>query len=90
MRIPSENYVLASMNAAAAATQAAVDRSTAKAVQEINQSRLLGTDRQLDFSTDPTTRRQVVSIVDTNTRQVLLQTPPEVALEIAKLLKEQQ
>lgn len=57
-------------------------RQLANAVRSINQSDLLGPGREMTLSVDPTTRRSIVQIVNTDTREVLDQMPSERVLEM--------
>jgi uncharacterized FlaG/YvyC family protein len=57
-------------------------RQLANAVQAINQSDLLGPGRELMLRIDPSTRKAVVQIVNSDTREVLDQMPSERVLEM--------
>lgn len=63
-------------------------RAGLNAATQINDSKLLGTDRELRLDLDPRSHREVLNIVNTNTGEVLLQLPPELVLQIAELLHE--
>jgi uncharacterized FlaG/YvyC family protein len=76
-------YLLALDNSAPAAQ---TKRQLATAVQAINQSDLLGPGRELMLSLDPGTRRSVVQIVNSDTREILDQVPSEQVLEMQAAL----
>jgi flagellar protein FlaG len=57
------------------------------AVNEINQSELMGEGRQLNFTRDPQTRRPIIQIVDQNTGDVIDQIPSQTVLDLAQQLK---
>lgn len=63
------------------ATQEVVDRAI-----EAVASRLQSVSRDLDFSVDPSTGREVVRLVDRSTGEVLLQIPSEQALAVSRRL----
>lgn len=57
------------------------------AVNQVNQSELMGEGRQLAFTRDPQTRRPVIQIIDQGTGEILDQIPSETVLELAQQLK---
>jgi len=54
-----------------------------RAVQSVNEARLLGQSRELTFSLDRETRRPVLKIVDKETNEVIRQIPPEYVLRLS-------
>jgi uncharacterized FlaG/YvyC family protein len=52
------------------------------AVQALNKSELLGSDRELQFARDSQTQKMVIQIVDSRSGDVLDQVPPEQVLRI--------
>jgi uncharacterized FlaG/YvyC family protein len=50
------------------------------AVQALNKSELLGSDRELQFARDSQTQKMVIQIVDSQSGDVLNQIPPEQVL----------
>ena len=75
--------------AIAAPELAAHTRVTQNAVQAVNESELLGFDRELRFTQDPKTKRAVVKVINTSTGEILLQLPDETVIRIAEALKQQ-
>lgn len=79
------------LNAGAQVTSAAptqehpaAQRELIQAVKAVNASELFGQQAELTFMFDRETRRTLARVVDRQTGQVILQTPPEYILEIAK------
>lgn len=62
-------------------------RLAADAVKSINQSNLFGYDREMRLSRDPTTRQNVVKIIDTSTGATIAQLPPESVVQMAAYLQ---
>lgn len=56
------------------------------AVNAINQSELLGFDRELKFSTDQLSRVGIVQVLSRSTGEVILQIPSELILDLAQNL----
>lgn len=61
----------------------ALNRSVSGAVQTLNSAGYVGDGREVTFSLDQATKRPVIRIVDTSTKEVLQQWPPEYALQLA-------
>ena len=61
----------------------ALTRAVAAGVQTVNESGIAGEGREVTFSVDQATHRPVVKVVDTTTKQVLQQWPPEYLLQLA-------
>jgi len=59
-------------------------RELIHAVKAVNSAELFGQQTELTFVLDRETRRTLVRVVDRETGAVILQTPPEYVLEIAK------
>jgi uncharacterized FlaG/YvyC family protein len=57
------------------------------AIQAINESELLGFDRELRFSRDPQSKLRVVDVVNRLTGEVILQLPSEFVLNFARNLQ---
>lgn len=57
------------------------------AVDAVNQSELLGFDRELRFSKDPQTRLPIVQVVNRGTGEVIVQIPSEFLLGLAEMLQ---
>jgi len=67
-----------------ASVQRDLNRSVAHAVAQLNESGYLGEGREALFSVDRSTRLPVVKVIDTDTREVINQWPPEFALRLAQ------
>jgi len=65
------------------AKERALNRSVSAAVQTVNESQYLGSDRSVTFSVDHASRLPVIKVVDTSTNQVVEQWPPEYLLQLA-------
>ena len=68
--------------------QAAYNRSVASAASAVNQSGILGENREVTFSVDQSTHIPVVRVLDTDTKEVIEQWPPEYLLQMAAQTKE--
>ncbi|MFN7994714.1 MAG: flagellar protein FlaG [Bryobacteraceae bacterium] len=62
------------------------NRHLVKTVKQINASELFGGDRELTFGRDQDTHRPVIRVVNRQTRQVMMQLPPDYVLELARSL----
>jgi uncharacterized FlaG/YvyC family protein len=62
----------------------ASQRDLIKAVKALQSADLFGDDRELTFVLDRVTHRALVRIVDSRTREVILQVPAEQVLQMAK------
>jgi uncharacterized FlaG/YvyC family protein len=56
-------------------------------VKAINASELLGQQNELTFAVDRATHRTIVRVVNKDTREVVMQIPPENVLRMAADLK---
>jgi hypothetical protein len=61
----------------------ALNRSVSAGVQAVNDAGYLGDGREVTVSVDQETKRPVIQVVDTSTKEVLQQWPPEYLLQIA-------
>jgi flagellar protein FlaG len=61
----------------------ALNRSVSAAVQTLNDAGYAGDGREVTFAVDQTTKRPVIQVVDTSTKEVLQQWPPEYLLQVA-------
>ena len=68
--------------------QAAYNRSVASAAGAVNQSGILGENREVTFSVDQSTHQPVVRVLDTNTKEVIEQWPTEYLLQMAAQTKQ--
>jgi flagellar protein FlaG len=62
-------------------------RRLIQAVKAINASELLGQQNELTFAVDRATHRTIVRVVNKDTREVVMQIPPESVLRMAADLK---
>jgi uncharacterized FlaG/YvyC family protein len=65
------------------AEQAAFNRSVASAASAVNQSGILGENREVTFAVDQSTHKPVVRVLDADTKEVIDQWPPEYLLQMA-------
>jgi uncharacterized FlaG/YvyC family protein len=63
--------------------KAAFNRSVATAANAVNQSGILGENREVTFSLDPASRQPVIRVMDIKTNEVITQWPPEYLLQMA-------
>jgi uncharacterized FlaG/YvyC family protein len=61
----------------------ALNRSVSAAVQTVNDAGYAGDGREVTFSVDQATKHPVIKVVDTLTKEVLHQWPPEYLLQLA-------
>jgi uncharacterized FlaG/YvyC family protein len=59
-------------------------QAVASAVKAINQAGIVGSDREVTYSTDSATRRLVIHVVDKASGEVIVQWPSAYALEMAQ------
>ncbi len=60
-----------------------LNRAVSAAVGKLNDSSYAGEGREVTFSLDPATKQPVVKVIDTATREVIRQLPPEYLLQVA-------
>jgi flagellar protein FlaG len=82
---PAGNVASKPVDKAAAARQAGSPDPLDEAINNINKS-LKVSGQGVEFSVDDDSKRLVVKVIDTDTREVLRQMPSKEALEIAKAL----
>jgi len=63
------------------------NRELIQSVRAVNGSELLGQNEELSFQMDSATKRLVVQVINTNTKEVISQLPPEYVLRMAQDLK---
>jgi uncharacterized FlaG/YvyC family protein len=68
-----------------ASAQRQLTRAVAHAVSQLNESGYAGDGREVLFSVDRATRLPVVKVVDTSTKEVINQWPPEYAIRLAEI-----
>lgn len=66
------------------AERAAENRTIVTAIKAINASELSGSNNEITFVIEPSTKRPVVRLVDKKTRDVIRQIPPEYMLRMAE------
>jgi uncharacterized FlaG/YvyC family protein len=69
--------------ATAESDQAAQNREIVQAVKAVNSAELYGPNQELTYQQDTASKRMVVRVVDSTTKQVLVQIPPEYVLALA-------
>ncbi len=62
-------------------------REIVRAVRKLNAAEFYGNRNELQLGVDQATRRNVVRIIDKETREVIQQIPPEYVLRMAEELK---
>lgn len=60
--------------------------SLTKAARTVNQANFAGAGREVTFSVNPATRRPVIKVVQTETKEVVAQWPSEYLLRLAEEL----
>jgi uncharacterized FlaG/YvyC family protein len=81
---PPSNITPVSPNPAPpTAQERSLTRSVSAAVQALNDAGYAGAGREVTFSLDKATRRPVVKVIDTFTKEVIQQWPPEYLLQLA-------
>ncbi len=66
------------------AERAAETRTIVTAIKAINASELSGSNNEIIFAIEPSTKRPVVRLVNKKTRDVIRQIPPEYMLRMAE------
>ena len=66
------------------AGQRAQTQALVSAVNVINQAGAVGPDREVTYSTDSATKTLIISVVDKQSKQVLVQWPSDYALQMAQ------
>jgi flagellar protein FlaG len=64
------------------------NRELIQAVKSVNATEHFGLDNELTFAIDRRTQRPVIRVVNTNTKEVIQQIPPEYVLELAQLTRD--
>ena len=67
----------------------AQQRELIQAAKAVNESDLLGDDRELTFALDRDSRKTVIRIVSRETNEVIQQIPAEDVLHLARMLRDQ-
>jgi flagellar protein FlaG len=68
----------------------ALTREASAAVQQLNDANYAGDGREVTFSVDRASRRPVIKVVDTTTKEVIQQWPLEYILQLAAQTKSQE
>jgi uncharacterized FlaG/YvyC family protein len=63
--------------------QASQNREIVQAVKAVNSAELYGPNQELTYQQDAASKRMVVRVVDSATKQVIVQIPPEYVLALA-------
>jgi flagellar protein FlaG len=89
MEIPQVQQFLqapAAFDAASVEKRTPEQRGLIEAVAKVNQSGLLGDERELTFLIDRDTGRPLIRVVNRQTGEIVQQIPPEYVLNVAKTL----
>jgi len=79
---------MASQTPVQTAERQAEDRQLVQAIKKINEADIMGSNNELTFVMDRTTRRPLVRIVNRETKEVVKQFPPEYVIRMAKELND--
>ncbi len=66
--------------------QAAENRELIQTVRALNATQFAGENREFTFALDPGTRRPILRLIDTRTKEVLEQFPAEYVLRVREVL----
>jgi len=66
------------------ANERARTQALVSAVQVINQAGAVGPDREVTYSTDSATKALVISVVDKQSKKIIVQWPSDYALQMAQ------
>ncbi len=66
-----------------AAAGGSLNRAISAAVGKLNEAGYAGEGREVTFSIDQSTRKTVIKVIDTSTKEVITQWPPEYLLQLA-------
>lgn len=80
------NPLVSDSPATTQASSAAENRSVAKAVRDLNAANYAGEGRAVNFSLDPTSKGLVVTIINSETKEIITHWPPKYVLELASQL----
>jgi flagellar protein FlaG len=83
IQVQASTVPLVTPPATPTAEERALDRSVSAAVQTVNDSGYPGAGREVTFSVDQATKRPVIQVIDTLTKEVVQQWPPEYLIQIA-------
>ncbi len=67
----------------APADRAAENREVVRAVKALNATEMFGSDNELMFQLDQRTQRMLIRVVNSKTKEVISQVPPEYVLRLA-------
>ncbi len=87
MSVLISNNPIPTVSAPSSTAQPAVDhtlnRAISAAVGKLNDAGYPGEGREVTFSIDQATKRPVIKVIETSTKEVITQWPPEYLLEMA-------
>lgn len=83
VQVPANNELAISVAAPPTSESRALNLSLSAAVQTVNEAGYAGNGREVTFSVDQATKQPVIKVIDTTTKEVLRQWPPEYLLQIA-------
>jgi flagellar protein FlaG len=83
VQAPASNELAKTGPAASTSEARALNLSLSAAVQTVNEAGYAGAGQEVTFSVDQATKQPVIKVIDTSTKEVLRQWPPEYLLQIA-------
>jgi len=83
MNISSSNPIASPADLYGGASPAAERQRMAQAIRAVNQANIFGENRELTFSLDRATQQMVIRVIDRDTRETVMQLPPEYVLRLA-------
>jgi uncharacterized FlaG/YvyC family protein len=83
MNISSTNPITPPADLYPSASPAAERQRMAQAIRAVNQANIFGENRELTFSLDRSTQQMVIRVIDRDTRETVMQLPPEYVLRLA-------
>ena len=83
MNISSSNPIASPADLYPGASPAAERLRMAQAIRAVNQANIFGENRELNFTVDRATQQIVIRVIDRDTRETVMQLPPEYVLRLA-------
>lgn len=83
MNVSNTNPITSSVDLYEGATAPAQLRRITNAVRAVSEANIFGENRELTFSVDRITQRVIIRVIDRDTRETVMQLPPEYVLRLA-------
>lgn len=83
MNISSSNPIPSPADLYTGSSPAGERQRMAQAIRAVNQANIFGENRELTFSLDRATQQMVIRVIDRDTRETVMQLPPEYVLRLA-------